>query len=78
MITKLNNFLYKINEPLYTNENILKVKQYIKTGKLPDDLNDIQMKRFIERFKYGYTLKEDKFYYKNFELVSEEDQLTNL
>ena len=53
MITKLNNFLYKINEPLYTNENISKVKQYIKTGKLPDDLNDVQMKRFIERFKYG-------------------------
>ncbi len=47
MITKLNNFLYKVNEPLYTNENISKVKQYIKTGKLPNDLNDVQMKRFI-------------------------------
>ena len=78
MITKLNNFLYKINEPLYTNENILKVKQYIKTGKLPDDLNDVQMKRFIERFKYGYTLKNDKVYYKHLELVSEEDQTNKL
>ena len=44
MITKLNNFRYKQNEPLYTNENIEKVKQYIKSGKLPDDLNDVQMK----------------------------------
>ena len=78
MITKLNNFLYKINEPLYTNENISKVKQYIKTGKLPDDLNDVQMKRFIERFKYGYTLKNDKVYYKHLELVSEEDQTNKL
>ena len=50
MITKLNNFRYKQNEPLYSNENIEKVKQYIKSGKLPDDLNDVQMKRFIERF----------------------------
>ena len=63
MITKLNNFRYKQNEPLYTNENIEKVKQYIKSGKLPDDLNDVQMKIFIERFKYGYALKDDKVNY---------------
>ena len=44
MISKLNNFMYKINEPLYTNENIEKVKQYIRNGKLPNDLNDVQMK----------------------------------
>ena len=49
MINKLNNFLYKQDEQLYTNENIDKIKQYIKTGKLPNDLNDIQIKRFIER-----------------------------
>ena len=30
MISKLNNFMYKINEPLYTTENIEKVKQAIK------------------------------------------------
>ena len=58
MINKLNNYLYKKDEPLYTNENIEKIKNYIKSGKLPNDLNDIQMKRFIERFKYGYTLKK--------------------
>ena len=78
MITKLNNFRYKQNEPLYTNENIEKVKQYIKSGKLPDDLNDVQMKRFIERFKYGYTLKDDKIYYKHLELISQEDQANKL
>ena len=78
MITKLNNFRYKQNEPLYTNENIEKVKQYIKSGKLPDDLNDVQMKRFIERFKYGYTLKDDKVYYKHLELISQEDQANKL
>ena len=78
MIIKLNNFLYKINEPLYTNENTLKVKQQIKSGKLPDDLNDIRIKGFIERFKYGYTLKNDKVYYKHLELVSEEDQINKL
>ena len=53
--------MYKQHEPLYTNENISKVKDYIKSGKLPDDLNDVQMKRFIERFKYGYTLKDRIF-----------------
>ena len=73
MISKLNNFLYKQNEPLYTNENIDKIKQYIKSGKLPNDLNDIQIKRFIERFKYGYTLNDGKVYYKHLELVSNED-----
>ena len=78
MITKLNNFRYKQNEPLYTNDNIEKVKQYIKSGKLPDDLNDVQMKRFIERFKYGYTLKDNKIYFKHLELVSEEDQTQKL
>ena len=78
MITKLNNFRYKQNEPLYTNENIEKVKQYIKSGKIPDDLNDVQMKRFIERFKYGYTLKDDKVYYKHLELISQEDQTQKL
>jgi len=54
MINKLNNYSYTVDELLYTNENIEKIKQYIKTGTLPNDLNDIQMKRFIERFKYGY------------------------
>ena len=78
MITKLNNFMYKQQEPLYTNHNLLKVKQYIKTGKLPDDLNDVQMKRFIERFKYGYTLKDDKIYFKHLELISEEDKTKKL
>ena len=73
MINKLNNFLYKQNEPLYTNENIEKIKNYIKSGKLPNDLNDIQMKRFIERFKYGYTLKNNKVFYKHLELISNED-----
>ena len=73
MISKLNNFLYKKDEPLYTNENIEKIKQYIKSGKLPNDLNDIQMKRFIERFKYGYELKNNKVYYKHLELISNED-----
>jgi hypothetical protein len=67
MITKLNNFRYKQNEPLYTNENIEKVKQHIKSGKLPDDLNDVQIKRFITRFKYGYTLKDNKIYFKHLE-----------
>ena len=74
MITKLNNFMYKQNEPLYNDENLLKVKQYIKTGLIPDDLNDVQMNRFITRFKYGYTLKDNKIYFKHLELVSEEDQ----
>ncbi len=50
MINKLNNCRYNIDEPLYTNDNIDKIKQYIKSGKLPNDLNDIQLKRFIERF----------------------------
>ena len=49
MITKPNNFMYKQNEPLYNDENLLKVKQYIKTGLIPDDLNDVQMNRFITR-----------------------------
>ena len=74
MITKLNNFMYKQNEPLYTDDNLSKVKQYIKTGLIPDDLNDVQLKRFIERFKYGYTLKDNKIYFKHLELVSEEDR----
>ena len=73
MINKLNNYLYKQDEPLYTNENIEKIKQYIKSGKLPNDLNDIQMKRFIERFKYGYELKNNKVFYKHLELISNED-----
>ena len=77
MISKLNNFMYKINEPLYTTENIGKVKQYIRNGKLPNDLNDVQMKRFIERFKYGYTLKDNKIYFKHLELISNEDHQTN-
>ena len=53
MINKLDNYRHTIDEPLYNNENIEKIKQYIKSGKLPNDLNDIQLKRFIERFKYG-------------------------
>ena len=61
MISTLNNFRYNISEPLYTNENIEKVKNYIKTKQLPDDLDDVQMKRFIERFKYGYTLSSMLF-----------------
>ena len=73
MINKLNNYRYTINEPLYNNENIEKIKQYIKSGKLPNDLNDIQFKRFIERFKYGYTLKNNKLFYKHLELISNED-----
>ena len=73
MINKLNNYLYKQNEPLYTNENIEKIKNYIKNGKIPNDLNDIQMKRFIERFKYGYTLSNNKIFYKHLELISNED-----
>ena len=73
MINKLNNYLYKKDEPLYTNENIEKIKKYIKSGILPIDLNDIQMKRFIERFKYGYTLKNNKVFYKHLELISNED-----
>ncbi len=36
------------------------------------------MKRFIERFKYGYTLKDDKAYYKHLDSVSEEDQINKL
>ena len=60
MINKLNNYRYNIDEPVYTNENIAKIKNYIETGKLPNDLNDIQIKRFIERFKYGYTLSNSK------------------
>ncbi len=43
MISTLNNFRYNISEPLYTNENIEKVKNYIKTGQLPDDLTDGQI-----------------------------------
>ena len=43
MIDKLNNYRYTIDEPLYANENIEKIKQYIKSGKLPNDLNDIQL-----------------------------------
>ena len=74
MINKLNNYLYKKDEPLYTNENIEKIKKYIKSGQLPNDLNDIQLKRFIERFKYGYTLNNDKVYYKHLELISNENQ----
>ena len=31
------------------------------------------MKRFIERFKYGYTLNDGKVYYKHLELISNED-----
>ena len=58
MINKLNNYLYKKDEPLYTNENIEKVKNYIRTRTLPTDLTDVQMKRFIERFKYGYTINK--------------------
>ena len=73
MINKLNNYRYNIDEPLYTNDNIDKIKQYIKSGKIPNDLNDIQMKRFIERFKYGYELKNNKVFYKHLELVSNED-----
>ena len=73
MINTLNNFRYNITEPLYNNENIEKIKNYIKTGTLPEDLNNIQMKRFIERFKYGYTLKDNKVYYKHLELVSNEN-----
>ena len=77
MITNLNNFMYKQNEPLYNNENLSKVKQYIKIGLTPDDyfdLIDIQLNRFITRFKYGYKLKDNKVYFKHLELVSEEDQ----
>ena len=33
MITKLNNFMYKQNEPLYNDENLLKVKQSRRKGK---------------------------------------------
>ncbi len=51
MINKLNNYRFTVEEPLYTNDNIEKIKQYIKSGKIPNDLNDIQIKRFIERFK---------------------------
>ena len=51
MITKLNSFMYKQNEPLYNDENLSKVKQYIKTGLRPDDLNDVRLNRFITRFK---------------------------
>ena len=75
MINKLNNYLYKQNEPLYNNENIEKIKQYIKNGTLPDDLNDVQLKRFIERFKYGYTLEKNKVFYKHLELISKEDMM---
>ena len=67
MISTLNNFRYNKSEPLYNNENIEKIKDYIRTGKLPDDLTDIQMKRFIQRFKYGYTLNNGKVYYKHLE-----------
>ena len=73
MISTLNNFRYNKSEPLYNNENIEKIKDYIRTGKLPDDLTDIQMKRFIQRFKYGYTLNNGKVYYKHLELVSNEN-----
>ena len=66
MINKLNNYRYNIDEPLYTNDNIDKIKQYIKSGKIPNDLNDIQMKRFIERLKYNYELKNNKVFYKHF------------
>ena len=73
MINTLNNFRYNITEPLYNNENIEEIKNYIKTGTLPENLNNIQMKRFIERFKYGYILKDNKVYYKHLELVSNEN-----
>ncbi len=73
MINKLNNYRYTVEEPLYTNENIEKIKQYIKSGKIPNDLNDIQTKRFIERFKYNYELKNNKVFYKHLELISNED-----
>ena len=73
MITQLNNFKYTIDKPLYNYENLEKVKQYIKSGKIPNDLNDIQLKRFVDRFKYGYTLKNNTIYYKNLELIPEED-----
>ena len=73
MITQLNNYLFKKDEPLYNYENLEKVKQYIKYGKIPNDLNDIQLKRFVDRFKYGYTLKNNTIYYKNLELIPEED-----
>ena len=75
MISTLNNFRYNIAEPLYTNENIEKVKNYIRTRTLPTDLTNIQMKRFIERFKYGYTINNNKVYYKHLELVSKEDMM---
>ena len=48
MISTLNNFRYNASEPLYNNENIEKIKDYIRTGKLPDDLTDIQMKRYAK------------------------------
>ena len=73
MISTLNNFRYNIAEPLYTNENIEKVKNYIRTRTLPTDLTNIQTKRFIERFKYGYTINNNKVFYKHLELVSNED-----
>ena len=61
---RLNNYLYKANEPLYNRENLEKLKKFIKTGYVPQDLNERQYERFINRFKHSYyTVKDNKVYY---------------
>jgi len=69
----LNNYLYKQNEPLYNRENLEKLKQFILTKNNPIDLDDRQLKRFRDRFKSGYTVKDNKIYHKGLELVAQED-----
>ena len=73
-----NFFLYKQDEPLYNRENLEKLKQYLLTGKLPDDLDDRQRKRFVDRFKKGYYVKDNKIFYKDLELVPEEEKTEKL
>ena len=49
MISKLNNFMYKINEPLYTTENIEKVKQASKEYYKANKEHIIPKKNNIEK-----------------------------
>jgi hypothetical protein len=67
---------YKLNNYDYSRENLERVKDYLRTGQTPADLNDRQRATFVQRYGRGeFEVKRNRVFYKplGVELVCKED-----
>ena len=77
---KENNLFRLLNNLDYSIQNLNDIKKYLVTNDIPDNLNKLQSRKFINRYD-NFILKNDILYYKNddflLEVLENEDEKKN-